>query len=389
MRSPSGPEESGLRVLYVIDSLTRGGAETSLAALAPGLVGRGVDLHVVALKSRPGIQDAVERTGASVTELSGSRRTWWRQIQTIVRQRRPDLVHTTLFEADLAGRIGARLAGTPVVSTLANDAYGPAHFAEFPNNRIKLLAAQYADAATARLATQLHAISFHVADIMAPRLWYPRDRIHVIPRGRDPETLGRRVPERRDRTRAELGIAPDVPLVLALARQERQKGLDVLIDAFPRVVRAVPAVRCMVAGQPGNATNALERQLAGTDHADAFTFLGARSDVADLLCAADLFVLPSRREGLGGALLEAMALECPVVVSDIPPLREVVDGESALFVPADDASALAAAMVVALNDPERSRERAASAYERFLAGFTINGIVGRTIEFYRGAIAEH
>ena len=162
-----------------------------------------------------------------------------------------------------------------------------------------------------------------------------------------------------------------------------------LIDAFPRVAREVPAVRCMVAGQPGNATNALERQLADTDHADAFTFLGARGDVADLLCAADLFVLPSRREGLGGALLEAMALECPVVVSDIPPLREVVDGESALFVPADDASALAAAMVAALTDPERSRERAASAYERFLAGFTINGIVGRTIEFYRGAVAEH
>ena len=130
MRSPSDPGESRLRVLYVIDSLTRGGAETSLAAMAPGLVGRGVDLDVVALKSRPGIQEAVQRTGASVTELTGSRRTWWRQIQTIVRQRRPDLVHTTLFEADLAGRIGARLAGTPVVSTLANDAYGPAHFAE-------------------------------------------------------------------------------------------------------------------------------------------------------------------------------------------------------------------------------------------------------------------
>lgn len=388
MRSPSAPAEPHLRVLYVIDSLTRGGAETSLAAMAPGLVGRGVVLDVVALKSRPGIQDAVARTGATVTELSGSRRTWWRQIQTLVRQRRPDLVHTTLFEADLAGRIGARLAGTPVVSTLANDAYGPAHFAEFPHNRVKLLAAQYADAATARLATQLHAISFHVADIMAPRLRYPRDRIHVIPRGRDPEALGRRAPERRDRTREQLGIAPDVPLVLALARQERQKGLDVLIDAFMRVVREVPAARCMVAGQPGNATDALERQLADAEHADAFTFLGARGDVADLLCAADLFVLPSRREGLGGALLEAMALECPVVVSDIPPLREVVDDESALFVPADDASALAAALLVALTDPERSRERAAFAYERFLAGFTINGIVGRTLDFYRDAISQ-
>src|SRR4051794_5792356 len=388
MRSPSGPGEPRLRVLYVIDSLTRGGAETSLAAMAPGLVGRGVDLQVVALKSRPGIQDAVASTGASVTELPGGRRPWWRQIQVLVRQRRPDLVHTTLFEADLAGRIGARLAGTPVVSTLANDAYGPAHRAEFSDHHRKLLAAQIADATTARLATQLHAISFHVADIMAPRLRYPRDRIHVIPRGRDPEALGRRAPERRDRTRANLGIAPGVPLVLALARQERQKGLDVLIDAFPRVLREVPQARFMVAGQPGNATQALERQLADTEHADAFTFLGARGDVADLLCAADLFVLPSRREGLGGALLEAMALECPVVVSDIPPLREVVDDESALFLPPEDPSALAVAVVTALRDPGGSRARAQAAYERFLAGFTINGIVGRTIDFYRSVAAE-
>ncbi len=116
-----------LHVVYVIDSLVPGGAESSLAAMAPGLVSRGVSLDVVALTSRPGLQDALRDAGATVTELDGSRRTWWRQVRALVRDRRPSLVHTTLFEADLAGRLGARLAGTPVVSTLANEGYGPAH----------------------------------------------------------------------------------------------------------------------------------------------------------------------------------------------------------------------------------------------------------------------
>ena len=371
--------------MYVIDSLTQGGAETSLAAMAPGLVGRGVALDVVALTSRPGYQDALERAGATVIELSGSRLTWWRQIRTLARERRPDLVHTTLFEADLAGRVGARLARTPVVSTLANDAYGAAHRAEFPHRRAKLLAAQASDAVTARLTTRLHAVSGHVADTMAHRLRYPRDRIHVIPRGRDPEALGWRAPERRDRARGQLGIAPGTPLVIALARQERQKGLDVLIDAVPHVLDDIPSARFVVAGKQGNATASLERQMAAIDRGDALTFLGVRDDVADLLCAADLFVLPSRREGLGGALLEAMALECPAVVSDIPPVREVVDDSSAVFVPPNDPVALGTALVHALSDPAGAQTMAVAAHRRFLDEYTIGSVVDRMLAFYNEA----
>lgn len=386
MGSPRSRPESGLRVLYVIDGLTRGGAETSLAARAPKLRERGVVLDVVTLNDRPGIQEAVRRSGASLTVLRGARRTWWRQVQTLVRQRQPDLVHTTLFEADLAGRIGARLARTPVVSTLASDAYGPAHRAELPGRRLKLLGAQIADAGTARLTTRLHAVSTHVADVMALRLRYPRERIDVIASGRDPATLGRRTPERRDRTRAALGVAPTTPLVVVLARHERPKALDVLLAALPGILRDVPTARIMVAGQPGNATPALEAQLARTAHAGAFTFLGARDDAADLLCAADLFVMPSRREGFGGAALEAMALECPAVLSDIAPFRELLDDTSARFVPVDDAPALAAAVVSALRDPEGSRRRADAAYTRFVDRLTIDAIADQMVDFYRRSI---
>ena len=375
-----------LHVVYVIDSLAPGGAESSLAAMAPGLVSRGVRLDVLALTARPGLQDALRNGGATVTEVGGSRRTWWRQVHALVRERRPDLVHTTLFEADLAGRVGARLAGTPVVSTLANDAYGPAHRSEHRPRHYRLRAAQLSDAVTARLAARLHAVSTHVADVMARRLRYPRARIDVIPRGRDPDALGRRTRERCDRVRERLGVSPETPLVIAVARQEHPKGLDVLIETLPDVLRHIPAARVIVAGRPGNATTSLHEQLLRVDGAKALEFLGARSDVADLLCASDVFVLPSRREGLPGALLEAMALECPVVVSDLPQIREVVDGATALLVPPEDPRALGAAVVRALADPTSARGRALAARRRFIEHFTIDAIADQMICFYRRAL---
>src|SRR5436190_16256232 len=173
-----------LHVVHVIDTLAPGGAEISLASMAPSLVSRGVRLEVIALKASPGLQAVLRDAGAEVTELHGSRLTLWRQLRALLQQRRPTLVHTTLFEADLAGRVAARVSGIPVVSTLANDSYGPAHRAEQRTRLLRLRAAHLADAATARFTVRLHALSAHVADIMARRLRYPRNLIDVMARGR-------------------------------------------------------------------------------------------------------------------------------------------------------------------------------------------------------------
>jgi glycosyltransferase involved in cell wall biosynthesis len=376
----------GLHVVHVIDSLIPGGAESSLAVMAPELVRSGVRLDVVALKQRPGVRTALVEGGAQVVELEGSRGTWWRSVAGIVRERRPDLVHTTLFEADLAGRIGARLAHTPVVSTLANESYGAAHRKEYPGRRVRLLGAQVADLTTARLTSRLHAVSEHVADVMSTRLRYPRRRIDVIPRGRDARALGRKTQDRRTRARLQLGIDPSVPLVLAIARQEWAKGLDVLIDTLAPVRHQFPSARYLVAGRPANASASLHARLRGTNDASAFTFLGARTDVAELLCAADVFVLPSRREGLPGALLEAMALECPAVVSDLPQIREVVDDSTAILVPPDTVAALERAIRATLSDPDAARRRADAARARFEERYTIEPVVQRMIEFYERSL---
>ena len=379
-----------MRVLYVIDSLAPGGAESSLAALARLYPERGVELEVAYLHERPGLHEALRASGARLTSLAGpgGRTAWARRAAALVRDRRPDLVHTTLFEADLAGRLAAASARVPVVSSIVSVGYGPSERKARGIRLSRYLGAQLAAIATARLVRRFHAVSGHVADVMARRLLVSRSRMEVVPRGRDPEVLGVRTMERTARVRAKLDATSGDRLLLAVARHEFAKGLDTLLRALPLVLADAPGTRLLVAGGEGGQTAALQALTSELGLLNAVTFLGPRSDVADLLCAADLFVLPSRREGFPGALLEAMALEAPIVATDIPPVREaVVSGEHALLVPPASAEALGAAVVTALESPQASRRRALAARDHFHDRFTIERAADGMVRFYEAALS--
>ncbi|HEX2027357.1 MAG TPA: glycosyltransferase [Nitriliruptorales bacterium] len=377
-----------MRLLYLIDSLGRGGAESSLVALAPAFLDRGLALEVAYLGERDDLRRQLEDAGVPVVSLAGpgGRPGWIRRARRLIAARRPDLVHTTLFEADIVGRCAARAAGVRVVSSLVTEIYGPDHRADPRLHAARVASAWAVDALTARLVARFHAISHHVADVMGPRLRIPRDRIDVVPRGRDPGRLGEPSSERRARARRAIGAGGTTPVVLAVARHEYQKGLDLLVDAFTTVVRTMPEARLVVAGREGAQSADLRAAVARAGTARAVRFLGVRDDVADLLCAADVFACPSRWEGLSGAVVEAMAMGTPIVASDIPPVREALGGESnARLVPHGRPDALAQAVLATLNDPRDAQQRARRARARFSKHFTIDAVADRMLEFYRRA----
>jgi glycosyltransferase involved in cell wall biosynthesis len=380
-----------VRILYIIDDLGAAGAERSLAAMAPHYFERGMRLDVAYLTDWPGVQAELLAAGSELLSLEGrgGRLGWAGRARRLIAARRPDLVHTTLFEADVAGRTGASLAGVPVVSSLVNVAYGADQAATPGHRRWKVRGAQLVDAMTARRVVRFHANARHVADVMAGRLGVPRERIEVIPRGRDPERLGRREPERRARVRAGLGVADGTPLLLAVARHEHQKGLDLLLEALPGVLAAHPGARLAVAGRDGNQTPLLAATAARLGLDGAVDFLGAREDVPDLLCAADVVVIPSRWEGLSNVLIEAMALEAPVVASDLPTLHDAVaDGDTATLVPVGSSERLAAAIGATLADPAAAADRARRAHRRFVERFTIDRVVDQMRAFYERALVD-
>lgn len=383
-------DRTEMRVLYLIDSLTEGGAERSLLSMTAPFRSRGIGLHVGFLIERPGLHAAFETAGAQLHCLAGpgGRVGWIRRAHQLTKRLQPDLIHTTLFEADQVGRIVGKLTGTPVVSSLVNVAYGREQRADPRLRRWKLAAARIADMTTAKLVARFHSITSHVAVVMSERLNIDPSKIEIIPRGRDPRRLGEPSTERRESSRAGLGIHNGTPILLAAARQEHQKGLDVLVEAFPKVLHEIPEARLLIAGREGQLTPTLRGLIARAGLESSISLLGARTDVPDLLCAADVCVIPSRWEGLAGIFLEAMAMQTPIVASNLPSFGEMLDGDLASFVPPEHPDALAAAIVDVLNDPAGSQLRAKHGRKRFLDSFTIEPTVDRMVTFYERALAS-
>jgi glycosyltransferase involved in cell wall biosynthesis len=173
-------------------------------------------------------------------------------------------------------------------------------------------------------------------------------------------------------------------MILAAARHYHLKGLDVLVRAFPDVAAAFPDAVLVVAGREGPATPELRRLAAEGRVEGRSRFLGYRSDVADLMAAADVFALPSRAEGSPGALIESMALEVPTVASDIPSVREIAGTppRTAALFPVGAAPAMARRIIGLLDDPASAAELAAAGRRRFLDGYTLDAIADATIDLY-------
>ncbi|MCX4756472.1 glycosyltransferase family 4 protein [Kitasatospora purpeofusca] len=374
-------------MLYVIDSVSRvGGAEQGLVAMTPQLVRAGVKLDVAYLKDSPGgFQPELTSAGADVFGVGrASRGGTVAALHRLVRERRPDLVHTTLYESDVLGRAAALAARTPVVTSLVNAAYGPEHRNARGLNPWKVRAAQAVDATTAQGTRRFHALTRYVAGAMARRLRVPSQRIDVVPRGRDPELLGSVTPDRRAAVRTALELPQDVPVVLAAARQQYQKGLDVLLEAWPEVLRAEPDAVLLLAGSEGGESERLRALAAATR---GVRFLGPRDDVFDLMAASDAFAVPSRWEGLGSAAMEAMGVGVPLVAADVPALRETVGSEDyARLVAPEHPAALAAALTDTLEDRASARMRAKAARARFLTSFTLHQVSAQMVEFYERSL---
>lgn len=382
-----------MKVMFVIDSLGASGAEHSTAAMMPILQGRGHDVSAATLYDAGfGDEERIRDKGFDVRPLRAQSFVGRvRELRRRIRAERPDVVHTALFSGDMVGRLASWRTGTRVVSSLVNTTYDTSRTSDPNLRRWKLWTVQLIDAVTARLfVDRFHAVSEGVADVNARDLRFPRRGIDVVHRGRSRDRLGVWSSERRAAVRASLGVAPTDPVVIAVGRQEHQKAHVDLVAATSRLLEAVPDVRVFIAGREGNASRALAASL---EHhpaaAGAITLLGHRHDVPDLLCAADVLAIPSLYEGTAGVALEAMALRCPVVCTDLAGVKGVLTHESnAVLVPVSDSTSMADALTRVLSDrllADRLREAGVTDFEQ---RFTIDVAAHAMEAFYADVIAN-
>ena len=375
-----------MRVLHVINQLSgRAGAEVSLRENILGSIDSGIQHGVAVLRPSGHVLQSFLDNDVEVfiPEDSLGRLGAVRHVTAAIRAYEPDLVHSSLFDADLAARIGAYITATPAISSVVNTGYDALASTMEPVSLAKRQGVRVVDRWLARHATTaFHAISEVTAQQTAQNLGVPRSRIRVVPRGRRASSFGDRTTERRRRIRDELGW-DDRPIVINVARQEPQKGHTALLSAMKDVLIARPDALLVLVGRAGRSTPEIDRMLEDPDLASSVLRLGVRTDVPDLLAAADVFAFSSFWEGLGGAVVEAAAASLPVVAFELPALREILGPEHPWLVNVGDAEALGVTLLEAVEAPEERRRDVAEAQrERFLERYELDAVVDGMLRFY-------
>jgi len=378
------------KLLFVIDSLGTGGAEHTLAERLPHLARFNITPIVVSLRHRrDGVQQDLQRQGFDVRILNATGLlSQVLALRKIIRNERPDLIRTVLFHADLAGRLAAIGSRTRLVSSLVNTDYAEVRRSDPNFNQIKFQLARLLDSWTARyLTTHLHANSNAVRAAAIRDLRLLAENVTVIEEAREPKRLGQPSPERR-RARLQLGLHEHQKVIVNVARQDYQKGHRYLLEAIGTLLLAYPQLVLLVAGRTGDVSQDLERLHRQLGLGKHVIFLGHRTDVPEILAAADLFVFPSLYEGLPGAVIEAMALGLPIVATDIDPVRETVqEGRNAILVKPASATELAKAIAQLLGDQETSFAFAQRSREIFAERFTLERGLEREIELYHQVLS--
>jgi glycogen(starch) synthase len=294
---------------------------------------------------------------------------------------RPDVLHGHDWLVAQAAVIGTEVTGIPLTITFHATEHGR------QGGELSTAFSQAVDATERWMAAAADgiivcssAMSEEVRRIFGRTL-----PVTVIPNGIDPGHW-HVSPAARARVRRRYGT----PLVVYTGRLEREKGVQTLIAAVGRMRRSIPAVRAVITGT-GGAEDWLRAQVRRQRLSTHVAFAGwvNERDLRSLVAAADVAVVPSLYEPFGFVALEASALGTPVVASEVGGLAEIVDdGRTGLTFPAGDASALAAALIATVSDPDAAAARVSAAQEELLQRYGWDGIARRTVEAYALAGAE-
>lgn len=338
-----------LRVLHVITRLTLGGSSentvASMVALArAGYAGplaaslRESEPEVVADARRRGVEvldvPALGREAAPLRDLAALVQLW-----RLIRQLRPAIVHTHTSKAGFLGRLAARLARVPAV---IHQPHGHVFYGYWGPGRTALYLAL--ERLAARWTDRIVTLTERGIDEHLRRGIGRPAQFAWVPSGVDVQALRRAAPP-RDAARRGLGLPADAFVVAACGRFVPVKGFDLLVEALPRVVADVPATRLLLVGD-GPERAGLEARATALGVAGRLHVTGAVRDVTAPLAAADVAAAPSRNEGMGRAIVEAMALGLPVVGAAVGGIPAVLgDGECGRVVPPEDPAALAGALV--------------------------------------------
>lgn len=365
-----------IKLLLLIPTLDRSGAEKQLTLLASRLPRDEFDVEVLALTRGGPYADELARQRIPLSVLNKRFRVdpvAYLRLRKVLRQKNPDILHTWLFAANAYGRIaaGPHPPFPIVVSERCVDTW-------------KSGWQRWIDRQLIPRTTRLVGNSQSVADFYR-QLGVPAETLTVIPNGIDLPTD--EVIE-RDVGLREFDIPAGASVVGYVGRLAKQKRVIDLVWAFELLRVTCGNVYFLIAGD-GPERARLEKFSYDLRLNDNIRFIGHRPDAARLFSLIDVVWLASDFEGMSNSLMEAMAAGKPVVASDIPPNRELLkDGDTGVLVPVGDRAAFARESAVLLADRGLATRMGAAARLRIAADFSISRMVDSYAKLYRSLLHQ-
>lgn len=366
-----------MRILHVVATGERRGAELFASSLVGALASEGIEQQVQILRS-----DGPPTVRFEATTLVADQDGWWvpgirvragaiRSLGEAVRRFAPDVIQTHGGDALKHVLAATRGDGSRVVHRRIGDA------TQFGGGRIR----GWAHAALMRRAVRVITVADVLQAELVERLGVPAAKVVTIPNGVDPSSVE---PIRsRPALRRSFGIADDAPVVLSLGALTWEKDPVAHVRIVSAAAADHPGLVHLIAGD-GPLRDRLAAEIKREGGADRLRMLGRRDDVGDLLAASDVLLLASRTEGMPACLIEAGMAGLPVAAYGLSGVPEiVVDGETGLLVSPGDEGALAEALSAMLRDPTLRTRLGAAARERCLARFDIAVVAARYLDLYR------
>lgn len=365
-------ENGKIRVLQLVEGMNWGGAETKLLELISHMDRQRFDTTVCSLGIGDRIRTRFDELGIPFVSLKRRGRidpklVW--DVSQLIREKKIDVVMTTLFYADVVGALASAISPNKAVfswETISAPEWLLRH---------RLWAYRFA----MRYCSKVISVSNATARWLVEKRGLSEKQITVIPYG---VNLALYQQGKNPQLRAELGLSQDALVVGVVARLHPQKGHCYLIEAAQKICRQHPNAQFVFAGD-GKLRTALEKQVADAGLTKQFNFLGFRSDVKDLLRTFDLFVLPSLYEGLPNVILEAMACGLPVVATSVDGTVELVDdGETGFLVPPEQPDALAEKIQQVLSDDALRQKFGQTGRKKVETQYSLELQVSRFQELY-------
>ena len=383
--TPSRELRRPIRVLMVMPSYypVVGGMEIQVERLLPHLREHGVEASVLTRQSA-GTSGVEQRDGVEIRRVSvpggpGLRSITFtgRGIVDIIRNRRTiDVIHAhSLMSPSTIAAVAGALIRTPRIVT-PHQSYEPEHLLSKPLGKQRFRLYRSNISAFVSISSDIERLLLQ-NDI-------PSSRIVSIPNGIDTAHFSPACAAARTALREQLGLPPELPVVVFAGRLQPVKQVDVLLRAWSNVTGG----HLVILGD-GEERAALTALAKGLDLADRVEFRGMVANVVDFLRASDIFVLPSASEGLSVALLEAMSSGLVPIATSIGGTVDLIQNQTnGLLVRPGDVAGLEAALAQALDAPDWRREAARNGRKHVVAHYDLRIVSAQLAGVYRDMLAE-